>query len=92
MKHLAGAVVPHVRDQCIGYEHGSFTCRLLVIMPITFAVLFIALIIGINICACVSFYKWIAVRRKYRRVVNLNTANDMKKNNMNKGKFLPDDP
>jgi len=76
VKHLAGLMVPHVRDQCIGYEHGSFTCRLLVIMPITFAILFIAFLVGICVCACVSFHKWMAVRRKYRKVVNYDVANN----------------
>lgn len=88
VKHMAGLAVPMVRDHCLGYEHGSFSCRMLVIMPVTFAILVILIILGVCVCSCVSFYKWIAVRRKYLRVVNLNTAHalTMGKNNLNKGK------
>lgn len=77
VKHLNGLVVPHIRDNCLGYEHGSFTCRMLVIMPITLAILFVLLILSICVCSCVSFYKWIRVRRKYRRVMNLRVAQDI---------------
>lgn len=88
VKHIAGLAVPKVRDHCLGYEHGSFSCRMLVIMPVTFAVLVILIILSVCVCSCVSFYKWIGVRRKYLRVVNLNTAHAlaMNKNNLNKGK------
>lgn len=91
VKHLAGLMVPQVRNHCRGYEHGSFTCRMLVIMPITFVLIFIILILSVCVCSCVSFYKWTAVRRKYNRVVNIHTANQVT-NNLSKGKFLPDDP
>lgn len=70
VKHISGLMVPHVRDHCIGYEHGSFTCRMLIITPIVFIALFVLIILSICVCANVSFYKWIRVRRKYQRVLN----------------------
>lgn len=84
VKHINGLLVPHVRDNCLGYEHGSFTCRMLVIMPITFAILFVLLIVSVCVCSCVSFYKWIRVRRKYRYVKNLSLANETGKPMMTK--------
>lgn len=47
---------------------------MLVIMPITLSILVILLITSVCVCSCVSFYKWIRVRRKYRRVINMNMA------------------
>lgn len=87
VKHMAGLAVPKMREHCREYEHGSFTCRLLVIMPVAFVIIFILLILGVCVCSCVSFYKWTAVRRKYLRVVNLNTGHAALtlKNNLSKG-------
>ncbi|KPM09786.1 hypothetical protein QR98_0083310 [Sarcoptes scabiei] len=71
MHHLSALISPHMQDQCISYEQGSFTCRLLVIMPITILVLIFLILIAFCICANVSLIKWIYVRRKYQRIINL---------------------
>lgn len=76
VKHLSGLVEPKVRSHCTAYERGSFTCRMLVIMPLVMIILIILTSISLCICAHVSFYKWIQVRRKYRRVVNLQSQAD----------------
>ena len=76
VQHISGLVEPQIRQHCTAYERGSFTCRMLVIMPLVMIILIILTSISLCICAHVSFYKWIQVRRKYRRVVNLQSQAD----------------
>ncbi|OTF71976.1 hypothetical protein BLA29_000476 [Euroglyphus maynei] len=76
VQHLSGLIEPQIRPHCKAYERGSFTCRMLIIMPIAMVVLFILFVISFCVCAHVSLYKWIQVRRKYRRVVNLGLQSD----------------
>lgn len=93
VKHVAGLVNPHMEKHCIAYENGSFACRMLVIMPIAFILIFVLTIIAVCVCSCVSFYKWGAVRRKYQKAVNYRIANELQtKNNLAKAKFLNEDP
>ena len=70
VKHMSGLMAPRAREHCAAYPQGSFTCRLLIIMPVTFAVLFVIFFVAINVCACVMFCKWRNARRKYRKASN----------------------
>lgn len=76
VRNLSGLVSPHIRDHCGSYQSGTFSCRMLVIMPITLCVLFIIFLLVLFICANVSLVKWIRVRRKYRRVMNIKNNRD----------------
>lgn len=91
--HLSGMVSPVIREQCSDYKQGSFACRMLVIMPIVIICLVVLLILAVCVCAHVTLYKWVRVRRKYRRVVNMYQAQQVNPEKLSlPGKLLPTQP
>ena len=66
LQHISGLVSPMVRQHCTDYKQGSVMCRMLVIVPIIIISLSLLSIIGVCVCAHVSLYKWMHIRKKYQ--------------------------
>lgn len=92
VKGMSALVAPRVREHCAAYPQGSFTCRLLIIMPVTFAVLFVIFFVAINVCACVMFCKWRNARTKYQKAKTgspVGSRNSSYRSKLNKNFNLP---